>query len=138
MTRPAEEHEISALIDGELEPTRAAEVLSAVQRDPARHAEFQSLAEADRTWAGAAKSAQFMPAVVWDALSPSPRLAHVWILAALALVAVAGRLMPKLLAMDLAPALMLHGVVLLAVIAVAVSISGRIVPPMEPVATTSS
>jgi len=128
MTRPVEEFEVSALIDGELDPTRAAEVRMAIERDPALQAQFVRLTEADQVWAQAARSAQFLPGVAWDAVSPSPSLAHAWVLTALALGIVAARVVPKVLPLDLAAAILVHGLILAGVIAVVVWISGRAVP----------
>lgn len=137
MTRPVEEFEVSALIDGELDPTRAAEVRRAIERDPGLHAQFLRFAAADRAWAGAARSAQFVPAVVRDAVSPWPSRARAWVVTALALVTVVGRMVPKVLPVDLVAAMLVHGLVLAAVIAVVVWISGRAVPQRDSPAAMS-
>jgi len=125
MSRPVEEFEVSALIDGELDATRAAEVRAAIERDPVLHAQFAHLAEADRTWAGAARSAQFMPAVPWDELGPSPSRAHVWDVTALAFMLAAGWVLPKVVPVELATGMLIHALMLAAVIAVVVWTSGR-------------
>ncbi len=128
MSKPVEEFEISAMIDGELDATRAAEVRSAIKRDPDVHAQFARLAEADHAWAAAAKSAQFMPAVPQYELAPSPSRAHVWIVTAVAFILVAGRCFPKLAPVELATGMLIHALMLAAVIAVVVWISGRAAP----------
>jgi anti-sigma factor RsiW len=137
MTRPVEEFEVSALIDGELDPTRAAEVRAAIEQDPALHAQFLRLSEADRAWAGAAKLAQFRPAVAWEIASPSPGSAHAWVVTALALTMVLGRVIPKVLAVDLEAAMLIHGLILAGVITVVVWISGRAVPQGDSHVATS-
>ena len=79
-----------------------------------------------------------MPAVVLDAVSPSPRRAYVWIVTALALMMAAGRLVPKVLSVDLAAGMLIHVLMLAAVIAVVVWIGGRAVPQSDsPVAISS-
>jgi anti-sigma factor RsiW len=128
MSKPVEEFEICALIDGELDATRAAEVRSAIERDPVLHAQFARLAEADRTWVGEARSAQFMPAVPWDELAPSPGRAYIWIVTALAFVLAAGRLLPRVLPVELTTGMVIHALLLTAVIAVVVWISGHAAP----------
>ena len=128
MSKPVEEFEISALIDGELDATRAGEVRSAIERDPVLHAQFVHLAEADHTWSAAARSAQFMPAVPRCELAPSPSRAHVWIVTALAFILAAGRCFPKLAPVELATGILIHALMLAAVIAVLVWISERAVP----------
>jgi len=137
VTRHVEEFEISALLDGELDPKRAAEVRSAIERDPVLQSQFKRLGEADRAWAGAARSAQFMPAVPWDAVSPSPSRAHAWVVTALAFMMVAGRLIPKILQVDPAAGVLVHLVMLAAVIAFVAWISGHIVPKMNGPAAAS-
>jgi len=88
-------------------------------------------------WAQAARSAQFLPGVAWDAVSPSPSRAHAWVVTALALTMVVGRVIPKVLTVDLEAALLAQGLILAGLIAVAVWISGRAVPPGDSHVVTS-
>jgi anti-sigma factor RsiW len=117
MTRPIEEHEVSALIDGQLDRQRAAEVRAAIRQDPALGAEYERLQAADRRWASAARTADFLPRVSLDRPSPSPDRATAWLVAALGCTAVAARLLPKVLPVDLPVAVGIHTLALIAVLA---------------------
>jgi anti-sigma factor RsiW len=120
MTRPVEEHEISALIDGELDEPRAAEVRTAIQQDPAIRAQYERLAAADRTWSAAAATAQFQPAITQE---HAPARNGDWtsaIIAAATLLAAVARMLSKNLEFDLGPAAILHASLLTVVIIVIV------------------
>ncbi len=64
MNKPLEPHELSGLLDGELDPTRAAEVRRAVEADTDLRAEFDHLSAMDRTWSAAAGQAAFRPKMI--------------------------------------------------------------------------
>jgi anti-sigma factor RsiW len=51
--------ELSALLDGELPPARAAEIRRALADNPVLAAQFDELTAADRAWSATAKHAQF-------------------------------------------------------------------------------
>jgi hypothetical protein len=53
--------ELSALLDGELPPDRAAQVRAAIDADPALQAEYRRLCQLHATWSAAAASAAFRP-----------------------------------------------------------------------------
>ena len=128
MSKPVEPFEISALIDDELDPTRAAEVRAAIEQDPVLHTQFARLAEANHTWAAAARSAQFMPSVPRYALAPSPRRAYVWVLTLLTILLVAGRCATKFATLEPPPGMLIHTLMLAAVSAVVVWITHRAGP----------
>lgn len=60
---PIRPEELSALLDGELPADRAAQVRAELERDPEQRAALQRLDVLDRSWRGAARSAQFRPVV---------------------------------------------------------------------------
>lgn len=60
---PVQPEELSALLDGELDPARAAEVRTQIQMDPALRKEFESLSGNDVVWRAAADSVAFTPDV---------------------------------------------------------------------------
>ena len=137
MTRPVEEFELSALIDEELDPTRAAEVRAAIEQDPALHEQFLRLLQADRAWARAARSAQFRPAVACQPAAPAASRAHAWVITALALAMVTGRVIPKVQPVDLGAAILIQGLILAGLIAAVVWISGQAIPQEYSHAPTS-
>lgn len=61
--KPVQAEELSALLDGELEPGRAREVEMQIAADPALRAEFEALSEEDAVCRAAAKAAVFSPEV---------------------------------------------------------------------------
>ena len=61
---PIQPEELSALLDGELDAARAAQVRAAIQMDPVLREEFDALSAADAAWGAAADSAAFTPAVM--------------------------------------------------------------------------
>ena len=137
MTRPIEEHEISALIDGQLEPQRVAEVRSAIEQNAALRAEYERLLADDRTWTAAARTAQFIPAVHLGTVSPPSIGGRVWV-AAVLIMALGGRLLPKVLPMDLAAAMLVHGLLLVAIVTAVVWIGERTTPQGAARLATSS
>lgn len=76
MTKPVEAHELSGLLDGELDPQRAAEVRRALESDPELKAEFARMAGLEQRWSAAASRAAFWPSV---ALPEATAHAHRWI-----------------------------------------------------------
>ena len=64
---PIDPAELSALLDGELSPTRADEVRAALERDPALKAEFERLRQFDDACQQAATAAAFEPRVTLGA-----------------------------------------------------------------------
>lgn len=60
---PVQPEELSALLDGELEPARALEVRAQIAIDPALRLEFETLSAADAAWWVAAGSGAFVPDV---------------------------------------------------------------------------
>ena len=60
---PIQPEELSALLDGELDPGRAREVEGQIAADPILYAEFEALSVADAAWRAAAASATFAPQV---------------------------------------------------------------------------
>ena len=123
MSRPVEEFEISALIDGELDATRAAEVRSIIERDPSLQMQFEHLVDANRAWTAAAKSAQFVPAEPNYELARSPSGAYVWIASGLAFILAAGRCFPKFIPGEMAVGILLHALMLIGLIAVVVRLN---------------
>lgn len=90
---PLEPAELSALLDGELDPRRAAEIQALIAADPAVRAEYDSLRLADARLRTLAGPARFAP---WVSLpAPSPRASPAW-LAAPALIVPLGWLVGKL------------------------------------------
>jgi anti-sigma factor RsiW len=55
--------ELSAYVDGELTPARAAEVDAAVREDPDLQKELEALQRAEDAWRAAAETAMFVPMV---------------------------------------------------------------------------
>ncbi len=115
---------LSGLLDGELAPEHAATLRLRIAAEPALRTRWEAIMSNDARWRGMARGAQtpvsmpqFSTAVRSDALPLG------W-MGALLVALVAGRLLPKLLAVDLATALSLHGV-LLAVALVAIAMAAR-------------
>lgn len=124
MTRPVEEFEISALIDGELEPSRAAEVRAAIEADPSLRAEYERIRAADEVWTTAGRSARFMPAIQWHlaVMAPGGVLAG----AAFAIMLAVGRSLLKFLPMDLSAGMAVHGLMLAVTVAVVIWVCRRL------------
>jgi hypothetical protein len=64
--RLIEPAELSAYLDGELDPGRAREVATALANDPKLRAEYEVLANSDKYWKSSAAAARFKPAVVFS------------------------------------------------------------------------
>ena len=60
---PVQPEELSALIDGELDPTRAAEVQSQIEANSELRTVFRALSAQDDSWRTAARTATFVPQV---------------------------------------------------------------------------
>jgi len=87
--------ELSALLDGELDPVRASEVEAMIAADPSVRAEFQRLQQADLHLRSIAEAAGFRPEVRWPA--PASRLGGPWLILPLAVILLAwaaGKLAP--------------------------------------------
>lgn len=61
---PVDESELSGLLDGELDPERAAAVRRAIENDPALKAQFEQLTKLDGACRRSAEQAAFAPRVV--------------------------------------------------------------------------
>lgn len=74
---PVQPEELSALLDGELDAARAAEVKAQIQADPMLCHEFEALRAVDAGWRAAADSAAFTSALrlAIDARASSPERA---------------------------------------------------------------
>ena len=84
---PVQPEELSALIDGELDPRRAEEVEMQIAADPHLRATFEALRDLDARWRAAARSGAMAPQVRLPA--PVLRMGWMWRLAvAAALVGV--------------------------------------------------
>ena len=68
-----DEAELSGLLDGELDPERAAIVRQAIGRDPALKAQFERLSKLDGSCRRVAEQASFSPRVVLP-VTPSPEI----------------------------------------------------------------
>jgi anti-sigma factor RsiW len=61
--KPVEPEELSAFLDGELDPERSREIEMQIESDPVLRAEFDELARTDVLWRAAAATAAFEPRV---------------------------------------------------------------------------
>jgi anti-sigma factor RsiW len=95
--RQVEEYELSALLDGELDPQRAEEVRACIESDPALREEFDALKQLDgRLWR-TAEQARFMPEISFAAEPAGEAPAWQWTAGLAVVVALIGvRLLPKL------------------------------------------
>jgi anti-sigma factor RsiW len=79
--------ELSAFLDGELDPDRAAQVAAMIEADDGVRAEYALLKRADAQWRSMARRAAFRPEVRW----PRPAQAFpAWAAAALLFILLAG------------------------------------------------
>ena len=124
MKRPVEPHELSGLLDGELDPQRVTEIRCAIEVDAQLRAEFDRLSALDHAWSAAVTGAAFRPRVSLPAYSPPVRLAVV--LAVGLLILVAARLVPKMM-LSFASAVVVS-VLVLAVLMVILTCVGRRTP----------
>jgi anti-sigma factor RsiW len=97
MTRVQPE-ELSALLDGELNPTRAREVETQIAADPELRGELQLLRETDARWRAAAATAAFQPALRLPDAAHRPRrfLAATTVIMTLTAVRMAAKLTDSL------------------------------------------
>ncbi len=118
--KPVEPAELSAYLDGELEPARAREVQQALEHEPSLRAEFETLNRLDGAWRAAAGSAAFQPRV----RLPRGAAASPTLLAGASAIAVlvALRVIPKLTD-ALGLGLLLHGIALSLILAWLVRLS---------------
>lgn len=102
---PVRPEELSALLDGELDPARAREVRAQLETSPALRSEFEALSVADSAWRVAAGASAFTPRVEL----PAPREKEadagttVWLLPAVAMaisILILLRIMLKLTGSD--------------------------------------
>lgn len=63
MMKPVLPEELSALLDGELDAVRVAEIKAQIDKDPALRQKLEALRAADAGWRAAADSLVFTPAV---------------------------------------------------------------------------
>ncbi len=91
---PIDPAELSALMDGELTPERAAEVRAAIAQDAGLKAEFDRLQGMDADWRAAASGAAFRPRVDLAA-GAAAWPAALWVLGLCVLTAL--RFLPKLI-----------------------------------------
>jgi len=109
---PIDPAELSALLDGELPPDRAAQVRGTIDADPALQAEFQRLSALDARWFAAGASAAFQPRPV---SLTSPRFTWPLRIAALLSAILLIRFVPKFLAPSLG--MLLHFAALVVLLA---------------------
>ncbi len=101
--------ELSAYLDGELDPTRAREEQAILADDAALRAQFDALQAADHDWRGAADSAIFAPDVQFTRTTLS---SVAWLgMAAILVALVTLRMLPKI-GDALAWGVALHGIAL--------------------------
>jgi anti-sigma factor RsiW len=86
--------ELSALLDGELTPARAAEVRQAIADDPALRREYEELARLDDDLKAHAREAVFQPRVEIPQRLRGPRPHVAWIAPLLVIMSLALRLLP--------------------------------------------
>ncbi len=114
--KPISSDELSAYLDGELDPQRTQEVRQALASDPALQAEFATLHRLDAKLREAALDAQFVPAVKLPAHMPLPARG-IGGLAALVALLVVIRLVPKLFSLPMAEWLIVNAVVIAGLLA---------------------
>lgn len=117
MARPVEEHELSGLLDGQLDPERAREVREAILADERLKVEYERLAGLDQQLIASAREAIFRPAVSLPSSGLSAYFAI--ILAAAIFVLVVVRMLPKL-KMLFASAIAVNALALVVLVAVLV------------------
>ena len=80
---PVQPEELSALLDGELSPERAAEIERRMASDPALRTAFEALSDLDARWRTAARTAVFTPVIARPAPQPGTWMAAAGIAAGL-------------------------------------------------------
>jgi anti-sigma factor RsiW len=81
--------ELSAFLDGELDPVRAAQVAAIIESDEAARDGYESLKEGDAQWRSMARSVAFRPRVKWPRPAPAFPAFPAWAAAALLFILVA-------------------------------------------------
>jgi anti-sigma factor RsiW len=100
--RPVQDEELSALLDGELDPQRAEEVRTLIHADPALREEFGALLRLDARLCNAVEQVAFEPRVTFPAPAVSATRAWHWPAAVSMVLALVGiRLLPKLVELSL-------------------------------------
>lgn len=100
--RQVRDEELSALLDGELDPQRAEEVRACIEADPALREQFSALTQLDARLCRAAEQARFMPDITFSAAPVRTTAAWQWPAGLAAVVALVGiRLLPKLVELPL-------------------------------------
>lgn len=93
---PIEPAELSAYMDGELDPTRAREVETALEGSQALRGELNKLVSADNSWRAAARIASFRPRIRLHATPAPLHLRPVVRAAGGVILLLAVRVVPKL------------------------------------------
>jgi anti-sigma factor RsiW len=95
--RQVEEYELSALLDGELDPQRAEEVRACIESDPALREQFNALKQLDARLRRTAEQARFVPEIAFPAEPAGEAPAWQWAAGLAVVTALIGvRLLPKL------------------------------------------
>ena len=94
--KPIEPAELSAYMDGELDPARAQEVEAALESSPALRSEFNRLVSADNSWRTAARTAAFRPDIRLEPNNRPLPLRSVLRAAGSITLLLAARVVPKL------------------------------------------
>jgi len=96
------DHELSGLLDGELDPRRADEVRALIRNDAALSREYEALASLDARLSRAADETAFAPATAFPADASRAARSWYWPLAIAGVPAlVAIRILPKLVDLSL-------------------------------------
>lgn len=98
---PLDPAELSALLDGELTPERAAVVRQALANDPVLRQQYEALANRDTSWKQTAATAAFRPRVSLDRGLWSYRFRAGATLAGLLLLRLALKVMPTAVSVSL-------------------------------------
>lgn len=125
MSDPIQEYELSALIDGELDPARAGEARSQLAHDPVLWARYERLLAVDGEWRQAAQTARFVPAINLPPEPARPGWLSLSRILGLFAMLTAGRFALKLLPVDLVAGMLIHAVMLGVTIAVVVWFSNQ-------------
>jgi len=94
--KPIEPAELSAYMDGELDPARAREVETALESSPALRGELNRLVSADNSWRAAARIASFRPSIRLDTAPRPLHLRPILRAAGGVILLLAARVVPKL------------------------------------------
>lgn len=100
--REVQEEELSALLDGELDPQRVNEVRTLIQSDPGLRMQLDALTKLDARLRRLGKQAAFSPDVSFSAEGVSETPAWQWLTGtAVVLLLITVRLLPKLVELSL-------------------------------------